>query len=171
MAIVSVLALVTALMDPSAMGGETLAERGEPVVVTVDGRQGPRHNSGMMRPLTAALIVAGTLLATGVVATPAQASSCGKTAYADGTVGPSVCPDGGANEAVAKAYAKATPAVMALDHMSTRKQIQAAVCKDRDAGATGESLYDAIEYQAADHDWRRSIVNEVNRRLVAGRYC
>ena len=82
-----------------------------------------------------------------------------------------MCPDGGANEAVAKAYAKATPAVMALGHMSTRKQIQAAVCKDRDAGATGESLYDALEYQAADHDWRRSIVNEVNRRLVAGRYC
>lgn len=125
----------------------------------------------MTHPLTAALILAATVAAIGVVAAPAQAASCGKTAYADGTFGPSVCPNGEANKAVAKAYTQAAPAIMALGHTSTRKQIQAAVCKDRDAGATGESLYDAIEYQAADHDWKRSLVNEVNRRLIAGRYC
>ena len=125
----------------------------------------------MKRPLTAALILTATVVAVGAMATPAQASSCGKTAYADGTFGPSVCPDGGANMAVEKAYVKAAPAIMALGHTSTRKQIQAAVCADRKMGATGETLYDAIEFQAADHDWRRSVINEVNRRLIADRYC
>lgn len=132
---------------------------------------GDPQTSQMKRPLTAALILAATVVAVGAVAAPAQASSCGKTAYADGTFGPSVCPDGGANQAVAKEYEKVTPAIMALGHTSTRKQIQAAVCKDRKRDASGEMLYDAIEFQAADHDWRRSVVNEVNRRLVSGRYC
>jgi hypothetical protein len=125
----------------------------------------------MKRPLTAALILAVLVVGTGAVAVPAQASSCGKSEYADGTFGPSVCPDGGANKAVAKAYAKASPAIMALDDSSTRKQIQAAVCKDRAAGATGPTLYDAMEYQAAALDWKRSVVNEVVRRIVAARYC
>lgn len=125
----------------------------------------------MTRPLTVALVLAVAVAGSVMTAAPAHATSCGKTAYADGTFGPSVCPDGSANTAVAKAYARAAPAIMALDASSTRRQIQAAVCKDRDAGATGESLYDAVEYQAADHGWKRSVVNEVNRRLVAGRYC
>jgi hypothetical protein len=125
----------------------------------------------MRRRLAAALAVTAALACVGAVAAPAEASTCGKTAYADGTFGPSVCPDGGANKAVAKAYAKAAPAIMALGHSSTRKQIMAAVCKDRDAGATGVTLFDAVEYQAADHNWQRSLVNEVNRRVVAARYC
>lgn len=125
----------------------------------------------MRRRLAATLAVTTALVFVGVVAAPADASSCGKTPYADGTFGPSVCPDGAANKAVAKAYAKAAPAIMALGHSSTRKQILAAVCKDRTAGATGVTLYDALEYQAADHTWQRSVVNEVNRRVVAGKYC
>jgi hypothetical protein len=125
----------------------------------------------MNRPVTAALALSVALLAFGAAASPAQASSCGKTAYQDGTFGPSVCPDGGANKAVARAYAKAAPAIMALGNSSTRKQIQAAVCADRGRGATGETIYDAIEYQVADRDWKRSVVNEVNRRLIAGRFC
>ncbi len=131
---------------------------------------GPQ-TAGMKRPLIAVLILTTSVIALGAVAAPAQASSCGKTAYADGTFGPSVCPDGGANEAVASAYKKAAPAIMALEHRSTRKQIQAAICADRKAGATGETLYDAIEYQVADHDWRRSLANTVNRRLISERYC
>lgn len=111
------------------------------------------------------------MAAAGLVAVPAHATSCGKTAYADGTFGPSVCPNGDANKAVAKAYAKAAPAIMALGQTSTRKQIQKAVCTDRDAGATGVTLYDAIEYQVAEHEWKRSVVNEINRRLIADRYC
>ena len=125
----------------------------------------------MKRPLIAALIIATSAVALGAMAAPAQASSCGTTEYADGTFGPTVCPDGGANKAVASEYKKAAPAIMALAHRSTRKQIQAAVCADREAGASGETLYDAIEYQAADHDWRRSVVNPINRRLIAGSYC
>ena len=125
----------------------------------------------MKRPLIAVLILATSAIAVSAVATPAQASSCGKTEYADGTFGPTVCPDGEANQAVASEYRKYAPAIMALAHRSTRKQIQAAVCADRRAGATGETLYDAIEFQAADHDWRRSVVNPINRRLIADRYC
>lgn len=125
----------------------------------------------MKRPLIAALIVATSVIAVGAVAAPAQASSCGKTEYADGTFGPSVCPDGGANMAVEAEYRKAAPAIMALAHKSTRKQIKAAVCKDSKAGATGESLYDAIEWQAAEHDWRRSLVNPINRWLISDDYC
>lgn len=125
----------------------------------------------MKRPLIAVLILASTALAVPAVTAPAHASSCGTTEYADGTVGPSVCPDGSANDAVASEYRKAAPAIMALAHRSTRKQIQAAVCADHKAGASAASLYDAIEYQAADHDWRRSIVNPINRRLIADRYC
>ena len=125
----------------------------------------------MKRPLTAALGLAVTVIAVGALASPAQATSCGKTAYADGTFGPTVCRNGDANQAVAKAYVRAAPAIMALGPTSTRRQIQAAVCSDRDRGATGESLYDAVEWQAADHDWTRSLIHEINRRLIAGRYC
>ena len=129
------------------------------------------HTSQMKRSRASAIGLAVSVIAVGVLAAPAEATTCGRTAYADGTFGPALCRNGDANQAVAKAYAAAAPAIMALGAESSRRQIQAAVCSDRDRGATGESLYDALEWQAADHDWKRSVVHEVNRRLIAGRYC
>lgn len=105
------------------------------------------------------------------LAAPAQASSCGRKMYADGTVGPSVCPDGQPNEAVAVAYRKSAPAIMRLTTDANRRQIQAAVCDDRKANATSPALYDALEYQSALLGWSRSIVNPVVRNLIRDRYC
>jgi hypothetical protein len=103
--------------------------------------------------------------------TPAHASSCGLTRYADGTAGPSVCPDGSANQAVAAAYRKSTPAIMGLKGDATRRQIQAAVCQDRTLNASGPALYDALEFQSASLGWSRSVVNPVIRNVVRDRYC
>lgn len=130
----------------------------------------------MKRPLTHSVIVPtaialASVLAIGISAAPAQAASCGKVTYQDGSVGPAVCPNGEANEKVQSAYAKAAPAVMALGADATRAQLRKAVCADRKAGASGVELYDAVAYQAAAYDWSRGLVHLVNRRLVAGSYC
>ncbi len=112
-----------------------------------------------------------SLLALGVTAAPAQATSCGYVTYADGTVGPTVCKNGDANAKVQAAYAKAAPAIMGLASDATRKQLQAAVCSDHMRNDTSPELYDAIEYQAARYDWRHAKVHRVVHRLVDGKYC
>lgn len=130
----------------------------------------------MKRPLTHSVLLStavalASVLAVGVAAAPAQAASCGKVTYQDGSVGPAVCPNGEANQKVQSAYAKAAPAVMALGADATRAQVRVAVCTDRKAGASGVELYDAVAYQAAAYEWSRRLVHRVNRRLVAGTYC
>jgi hypothetical protein len=125
----------------------------------------------MKRPLIAALILATSAVAIGAVAAPAQASSCGKTEYADGTFGPTVCPDGGANKAVASVYEKGTPAIMSLKAGSTRKQILKAICSDSKTAFSAVVLYDSLEYQIANYDWRRSFIHPVMKKVVAEKYC
>ena len=63
------------------------------------------------------------------------------------------------------------PAIMALGASTTRKQLQKAICTDRRAGATGEMLYDSVEYQVAANTWSRAVVHPVLRRLIADKYC
>lgn len=116
-------------------------------------------------------VTAICLVILGSLAAPAQASACGRTMYADGTVGPSVCPDGKPNKAVAAAYEKSAPAIMGLTGDASRRQIQAAVCEDRKANATSPALYDALEFQSALLGWSRSDVNPVVRNLIRDRYC
>lgn len=123
--------------------------------------------------LTRVLVVtvSCSLLGLGAVAAPAQATTCGFTEYADGTFGPTVCPDGEPNMKVEAAYEKATPAIMALKAASTRKQIRKAICTDSKMPTTGVTLYDSLEYQIARYDWPRSVVHPVMKRVVAGNYC
>ncbi len=125
----------------------------------------------MKRPLILASIAAALLVSATVVAAPAQATTCGFVTYQDGTFGPVVCKDGNPNTRVKAKLTKATPDIMALASDSTRKQIQAAVCADEKSGATGTMLYDAVEYQTARYDWRRSVVHPVVKNLIADDYC
>jgi hypothetical protein len=115
--------------------------------------------------------VSCSLLSLGAVAAPAHAASCGYTEYADGTVGPTVCPNGEPNMRVEAAYEKATPAIMALKAGSSRRQIQKAICADSKDAAGAVTLYDSVEYQIARYDWSRSVVHPVMKRLVAETYC
>ena len=91
--------------------------------------------------------------------------------YADGTFGPTVCPDVEPNMKVEAAYEKATPAIMALKAASTRQQMRKAICADSKTAASGITLYDSLEYQIARYDWPRSVVHSVVKRVVAGNYC
>lgn len=118
-----------------------------------------------------ALVLCLCVLTLVAVAPSAQAASCGSTEYADGTYGPTICPDGQPNEAVQGAYAKGTPAIMALKASAARAQVQRAVCRDRKAGASAVELYDSVEYQASRFEWSRAVVHPVMRRLVADKYC
>lgn len=123
--------------------------------------------------LTRALVVtvSCSLLALGAVVAPAQAASCGYTEYADGTFGPTVCPDGEPNMKVEAEYEKVTPAIMALKAVSTRKQIRKAICADSKDAPSAVTMYDSLEYQIARYDWPRSVVHPVMKRFVAGKYC
>jgi len=125
-----------------------------------------------MKRIKVVVIVASlTMLGGGIAAAPAHAASCGYQKYADGSVGPSVCPNGKPNAKVKKAYLKMTPSIMALSVSSTRKQVQAAVCADKKMTMTNPPLYDSIEYQAARFGWKRSVVNPVIHKLVNGQTC
>ena len=115
-------------------------------------------------------IIAGVFALSLFTAT-AQAAECGLQKYQDGTVGPSVCPNGEANNSVRKAYVKVAPAIMALGESTTRAQLKTAICADNKKGASGVTLYDAVTYQAARFDWSRGITHEANRRIIADRYC
>lgn len=123
--------------------------------------------------LTRALIVtlSCSLLALGAVAAPAQAETCGYTEYADGTFGPTVCPNGEPNMKVEAVYEKATPAIMALKAVSSRKQILKAICADSKDAPSAVTMYDSLEYQIARYDWSRSLVHPVMKRFIAGTYC
>ncbi len=114
--------------------------------------------------------VAGAL-ALSLVGVPAQAASCGKTAYEDGTYGPAVCANGKANTAVRSEYREAAPAIMALKKKATRKQILAAMCADRTANATGVQIFDALQYQEARYEWPARVTRRAERDVVAERYC
>jgi len=119
-----------------------------------------------------ALIAASALLL-GVVATggAAQAASCGKTAYEDGTFGPAVCANGKPNKAVRSEYREAAPAIMALKKKATRKQLLAAMCSDRTANATSVQIFDALQYQEARYEWPARVTRRAERDIVAERYC
>lgn len=125
----------------------------------------------MKRTLASLTVAATALVSMAVLATPAEATTCGFVKYQDGTVGPIICGNGSPNMKVEKALKKASPKVMALKASSTRKKIQAAVCADSKAGTTGAELYDALEYQAANYDWSRSVMHPVEKRLIQDRYC
>lgn len=118
-------------------------------------------------------LIAASALVIGAVATggAAQAASCGKTAYEDGTFGPAVCANDKPNTAVRTEYRQAAPSVMALKDSSTRKQILAAMCSDHTAGATSVQIFDALQYQEARHDWRPRVIRRAERDIVAGRFC
>jgi len=119
-----------------------------------------------------ALFAAGALVL-GAVATggAAQAASCGKTAYEDGTFGPAVCANGKANKAVRAEYREAAPAIMALKKKATRKQLLAAMCSDRTANATSVQIFDALQYQEARYEWPARVTRRAERDIVAERYC
>jgi hypothetical protein len=125
----------------------------------------------MKRSLIAALVLATGAVALGAVAAPAQASSCGKTEYADGTFGPTVCPNGEPNMSVESVYEKGTPAIMSLKAGSTRKQILKAICSDSKTASSAVVVYDSLEYQIARYDWRRSFIHPVMKRVIAENYC
>lgn len=133
----------------------------------------PSANQTPRMHLARALVVtvSCSLLGLGAVAAPAQATTCGYTEYADGTFGPTVCPDGEPNTKVEAAYAKVTPAIMALKAGSTRKQIRKAICTDSKDAPSTVTMYDSLEYQIARYDWSRSVVHPVMKRFVAGTYC
>jgi len=118
-------------------------------------------------------LIAASALVVGAVATggAAQAASCGKTAYEDGTFGPAVCANGKPNTAVRTEYREAAPAIMALKEKSTRKQILAAMCSDRTANATSVQIFDALQYQEARHGWPPRKIRRAERDIVAERYC
>jgi len=115
--------------------------------------------------------VSCSLLGLGVVATPAQATTCGYVEYADGTFGPTVCPDGEPNTKVKADYEKVTPAIMALKASSTRKQILKAICTDSKDAPSSVTMYDSLEYQIARYDWTRSFVHPVMKKFIADTYC
>ena len=154
----------------AVMGPFNRAQVGTPQAV-VDGPGDADETPCMTRPLTFVAIAAAAVMLTGLTAAPAQAASCGKQAYADGTFGPAVCRDGQANTDVQSAYEKVAPALMALPASATRAQIRAAMCQDRKGNASGEMLFDAVEYQAARYEWSRGLTHRVTRALIAGRYC
>ncbi len=118
-------------------------------------------------------LIAASALVLGAVASggAAQAASCGKTAYEDGTFGPAVCANGKANTAVRAEYRQAAPAIMALKENATRKQILAAMCSDHTANATSVQIFDALQYQEARHGWPPRKIRRAERDIVADRYC
>ena len=125
----------------------------------------------MKRTGTIIALASCAVVSLGLFAAPAHAASCGIQTYADGTVGPTVCPDGDPNTKVLKALTREAPAIMGLAASSSRKQIQRAVCADRRGGDSGSQLYDAIEYQAAAYGWTRHVVNPVVKGMLADSYC
>ena len=118
-------------------------------------------------------LIAASALVLGAVATGgvAQAASCGKTAYQDGTFGPAVCANGKPNTAVRSEYREAAPAIMALKGKATRKQVLAAMCSDRKANATSVQIFDALQYQEARYEWPARVTRRAERDIVAERYC
>ena len=127
----------------------------------------------MVKRIRMRALIAASALAVGVIATggAAQAASCGKTAYEDGTFGPAVCANGKANTAVRAEYREAAPAIMALKKKATRKQVLSALCSDHTAGGMNVALFDALQYQQARHDWRPKVTRRAERDIVAGRFC
>ena len=119
-----------------------------------------------------ALVAAGALVLSAVATGgAAQAASCGKTAYEDGTFGPAVCANGKANKAVRAEYRQAAPAIMALKKNATRKQLLAAMCSDRKLNDTSVQIYDALQYQEARYEWPARVTRRAERDIVAARYC
>jgi hypothetical protein len=138
---------------------------------TLDGDHQENQTPRMNLARVLVVSVSCSLLGLGVVATPAQATTCGYTEYADGTFGPTVCPDGEPNMKVQADYEKVTPAIMALKAASTRKQILKAICTDSKDAPSGVTMYDSLEYQIARYDWARALVHPVMKRFIAGTYC
>ena len=123
------------------------------------------------RVISGCVVAVAGALALSLVGVPAQAASCGKIAYEDGTFGPAVCANGKPNTAVRTEYRQAAPSVMALKDGSTRKQILAAMCSDHTSGATSVQIFDALQYQEARHGWPPRKIRRAERDIVAGRYC
>ncbi len=117
----------------------------------------------------AVLISVGAL--TLAISPSAHAEECGKVTYADGTVGPSVCPDGSPNSAVTSAYRTYAPAVMALKENTKKARLKDAVKADCRAGVSKPAVYDAIEYQTARFGWSRATVNPVVKYLINTEAC
>jgi len=139
----------------------------------LDGVRHPCHVVRMAKRIHVRALIAASALVLGAVATggAAQAASCGKTAYEDGTFGPAVCANGKANTAVRAEYRQAAPAIMALKKKSTRKQILAAMCSDHTARATNVQIFDALQYQEARHDWTPRVIRRAERDIVNDRFC
>lgn len=116
-------------------------------------------------------LAAASALALSLTGVPAQAASCGSTAYEDGTFGPAVCPSGKPNTAVRGAYRDAAPNIMALKEDSSRKQVLAALCTDHTAGSMNVAMFDALQYKKAQYDWKPRVTRRAERDLVAGRFC
>ena len=108
-----------------------------------------------------AVVVSLLLLFAGSIASPSQAASCGKETYMNGTVGPSVCPNGKPNKRVKKAYTRGAPAIMDLKSIITRKQLLEAMCSDAESPTnlgTNDQLYDAVAFQAARYGWKNKTI-------------
>jgi hypothetical protein len=137
----------------------------------LDGALRPDQTHAMSLTRVLVLTVSCSLLGLGALVAPAQAATCGLTEYTDGTFGPTVCPNGEPNMNVESVYEKDTPAIMALKAGSTRKQILKAICSDSKTATSAVTVYDSMEYQIARHDWRRSFIHPVMKKLVAEKYC
>ena len=99
--------------------------------------------------------IAALLVSVGGIASPSHAASCGKVTYMNGTVGPSVCPNGKPNKRVKNAYTRGTPAIMGLKSSTTRKHLITAMCADTQRPgnpAINDQIFDAIDLQTARYD-------------------
>lgn len=108
-----------------------------------------------------AVAISLLLVSVGVAASSSNAATCGKETYMNGTVGPSVCPDGKPNKRVKKAYTRGAAAVMGLKSPITRKRLLEAMCSDSVSPTnlgSNDQLYDAVAFQAARYGWKKKLI-------------
>ena len=99
--------------------------------------------------------ISALLVSVGGIASPSHAASCGKVTYMNGTVGPSVCPNGKPNKRVKNAYTRGTPAIMGLKSSTARRYLIRVMCADTQRPgnpAINDQIFDAIDLQTARYD-------------------
>lgn len=107
----------------------------------------------MVRSAAAALLAFGTITATAPQALAVTPSPCGLVQYQNGTVGPTLCPDGHPNSRVQSSLKAMTPRLMALNRGARWAAIKKAACADA-PNSSNQMVANAYVWQYARLNWR-----------------